>query len=122
MPRPITLQEFLSGENTVAIKKYKMTGILPSYVVKPKKKPKIGRIAPKTKPGLKRLLLERLKPKKYTTDVLEQRKKAKEKRRKELLKKLREDRKKKPRELPRNIHKPMGYLGRPKKARRLTGG
>ena len=34
----MTLQEFLSSGNTIAIKKYKLTGILPSYVARPKTK------------------------------------------------------------------------------------
>jgi hypothetical protein len=36
MPKLMTLKEFLSGGNTVAIKRYKTTGLLPSYVFKPK--------------------------------------------------------------------------------------
>jgi hypothetical protein len=63
MPRLLTLQEFLSGGNAIAIKKYKMTGILPSYVKstttkgagKRKGKPMKGKVtSPARKLGIKK--------------------------------------------------------------------
>ena len=64
MPRLMTLQEFLSGGNWRAIEKYKKTGILPSYVAKPKPKKNNKYSGPIAKKKLKKKLVGKKPPSK----------------------------------------------------------
>ena len=57
MPVMITLAKYLAQASSTAIKRYRETGILPSYVSKPKTKPKMPRNMPsgaKKKPKMKK--------------------------------------------------------------------
>ena len=56
MPAMITLAKYLEKASSTAIKRYRETGILPSFVIKPKTKPKMPRNMPvgaKKKPKAK---------------------------------------------------------------------
>jgi|TARA_R110002124_G_scaffold80070_1_gene212205 hypothetical protein len=59
MPAMITLAKYLAQASAVAIKRYRETGILPSFVIKPKTKPKI----PKNMFRLQKKNLTKKKPK-----------------------------------------------------------
>ena len=105
----MTLQEFLSSGNSIAIKKYKNTGILPSYVSrpKPKKNNKYSRGAAgmtlgemKKKPK-KRKITKGTKPLGISKAKEMGTLKAKEKRREDLLKYLKS--KRKPGRKPRKV-------------------
>ena len=43
MPAMMTLADFLASGRSVSISRYRKTGILPSYVINPKTKPKMPR-------------------------------------------------------------------------------
>ena len=43
MPAMITLAKYLAQASAVAIKRYRNTGMLPSFVIRPKTKPKMPR-------------------------------------------------------------------------------
>ena len=70
MPALITLQKFLSGGDWEAIKKYKLTGILPSYVARPKPKKNKKYSGPIAKKKLKKKVGKKSPSKKLTKPIV----------------------------------------------------